>query len=187
MDKPSSSICIVKIHEEKIEYLILGDCALHTIIEEKVFIKKDEKLCELDNKVYKQMESLPDLFNLSHDEIKKSVMNTIIENRLKKNTKDGYWILEFEEEAVDNAIYGNISIDKNISIMLSSDGFSCISDRYNLIKEEELIKEVIKYGAGNIYSRLREFEESEFSVNRYPRFKIKDDSSCIYLDININR
>lgn len=131
------------------------------------------------------MESLPGLFNLSHEEIKEQVMDIIISNRLKKNTSDGYWILEFEEEAVDNSIYGNINIDKNINIMLSSDGFSCISDRYKLIKEEKLIKEVKKHGVGNIYSKLRKFEEDEFSVNKYPRFKVKDDSSCIYLDINI--
>lgn len=185
LDKPSSSICIVKLHKEKIEYLVLGDCALHTKINNKVSIQKDKKLCELDNNVYKEMEELPNLYDLTHDQIKISVMNTIISNRLKKNTKEGYWILEFEEEAVDNAIYGSIDVDKKISIMLTSDGYSCISDRYKLIEEEKLIDEVRKNGVGNIYSKLRKFEEEEFSTNRFPRFKIKDDSSCIYLEISV--
>lgn len=183
LDKPSSSACIVKLHKNKIEYLILGDCALHTKVEEKVSVLKDKNLCILDNQVYKEMESLKDLSKLTHEEIKQNVMQTIINNRLKKNTKDGYWILEFEEEAIDNAIYGTINTSKNISIMLTSDGYSCISDRYKLIEEERLIEEVSIQGVGNIYNKLREFEEEEFSVNKYPRFKVKDDSSCIYVDI----
>ncbi len=184
LDKPSSSLCVVKFHQDNIEYLILGDCALHTLESDKVSIIKTQSLQELDNKVYEKMESLPDLWNISHEEIKDRVMDIIINNRLKKNTKEGYWILEFEEEAVDNALYGSITIDKNISIMLTSDGFSCISDRYALIKDKELIKEVKRHGVSNIYSKLRGFEEEEFSVNKFPRFKIKDDSSCIFLDIN---
>lgn len=186
LDKPSSSLCIVKIHKDKLEYLVLGDCALHTRIENNTLVIKDKKLCELDNNVYRQMESLPNINSLTHEEIKNNVMDTIIKNRLMKNTKEGYWILEFEEEAVDNCIYGEQYINKNISIMLTSDGYSCISDRYKLIDEDKLIEEVKKYGVGNIYYKLREFEEKEFSVNKYPRFKIKDDSSCIYLEININ-
>ncbi|MGL6105209.1 hypothetical protein [Romboutsia sp.] len=184
LDKPSSSICIVKIDKDNLEYFILGDCALHIKTKKEVLIIKDKKLCDFDSQVYKEMESLPELYKLTHEQIKASVMDTIISNRLKRNTKDGYWILEFEEEAVDNSIYGNINIDDNMSIMLTSDGFSCISDRYNIIENENLIEEVKKHGVSSIYSKLREFEEEEFSVNKYPRFKVKDDSSCIYLDIN---
>ena len=185
LDKPSSSLCVVKLHNDKIEYLLLGDCGLHIKTSNKVNVIKDKSLCELDNKVYKQMESLPNLINLTHEEIKSMVMDTIIQNRLKKNTKEGYWILEFEEEAVDNCIYGEFEVDKNTSIMLTSDGYSCVSDRYKLIEEEKLIDEVIKQGAGTVYNKLRKFEEEESSVNKYPRFKIKDDSSCIHLDISI--
>lgn len=186
LDKPSSSLCVVKLHKESIEYLVLGDCALHTKTKDKVSIIKDKNLCALDNKVYEEMEALENLHSLTFDEIRTSVMDTIINNRLKKNTKEGYWILEFEEDAAENAIYGNINTEKGISIMLTSDGYSCISDRYKLIEDEKLIEEVKKQGVSSIYNRLRAFEEEEKSVNRYPRFKIKDDSSCIYLDINID-
>ncbi|MGL5346292.1 MAG: hypothetical protein ACRDA3_02990 [Peptostreptococcaceae bacterium] len=186
LDHPSSSLCVVKFHKDSIEYLIFGDCALHIKIQDKTIIIKDKRLCELDNIVYKQMEGLSNLYRLTHEEIKNKVMDTIIKNRLKKNTQEGYWILGFEEDAVDNCIYGEEIINQNISIMLTSDGYSCISDRYKLIKEHKLIEEVKNYGVGNIYSKLRKFEEEEFSVNRYPRFKVKDDSSCIYLEININ-
>lgn len=184
LDKPSSGICIVKKHEKKLEYLILGDCSLHIMSKNKVTILTDEKLCELDDELHNEMKNLPQFNQLSHEQIKEQVMDKVISTRLKKNAQDGYWILEFEEEAVDNAIYGNIDIQTNMSIMLASDGFSCVSDRYELIDEKELIKEVKNYGISDVYIRLRKFEEEELSIYNYPRFKIKDDSSCIYLEIN---
>lgn len=68
--------------------------------------------------------------------------------------------------------------------MLISDGFSCISDRYNEIDELDLLNEVEKSGVGIIYEKLREIERNDYSTVKFPRFKISDDSSCIYLDIS---
>lgn len=47
------------------------------------------------------------------DEIRISVMDIIVSNRLKKNIKEGYWILDFDEEVVENFIYGYIEIKKD--------------------------------------------------------------------------
>ena len=77
-----------------------------------------------------------------------------------------------------------IDIKDNIKLMLTSDGFSCISDRYNEIEEHELINEVEANGVGFIYNNLRKIEEDDYLTIKFPRFKIKDDSSCIYLDIS---
>lgn len=186
LDTPSSSICVIKWNYDYIEYLLLGDCALHIKIDEEIKIIKDRTICKFDNMVYEKMEKLPNLKNLSFDEIKSSVIDTIIDNRLKKNTKDGYWILEFETEAIENAIYGKVNINKNIKLMLTSDGFSSISDRYNLIKEEELLNYVIEHGVSDTYKKLRKFEEDDYSTTKFPRFKVNDDSSCIYLELNKN-
>ncbi|HSQ88834.1 hypothetical protein [Romboutsia sp.] len=186
LDTPSSAISIVKFYENKIEYLLLGDCSLHIKIDEKTSIIKDRTLCKLDKLVYDEMEKLPNLQQLSFEQIKSSVISTIISNRLKKNTEDGYWILEFDENAIENAMYGYTTVHKNIKLMLTSDGFSCVSDRYNLINEEELLNQVTNRGISEIYNELRCFEEEDFSTIKFPRFKIKDDSSCIYLDIEFN-
>jgi hypothetical protein len=69
--------------------------------------------------------------------------------------------------------------------MITSDGYSCISDRYKFIEENELIDEVKKNGIREIYLKLREIEDEEFSINKFPRFKENDDSSCIYADIKV--
>lgn len=186
LDTPSSSISIIKFYENKLEYFMLGDCSIHLEYDENTIIIKDKILCELDKVVYNQMEKLPDLAKLSFESIKQRVISTIIENRLKRNTKEGYWILEFDEHAISEAIHGEIYIDKGIKLMLASDGFSCISDRYKLIEDEKILETVENRGVGSIYNELRAFEEKDFSTTKFPRFKIKDDCSCVYLDIEYN-
>lgn len=184
LDRPSSSIAAVKFYEDKIEYFLLGDCALHLKQKESLTILKDKTLCKLDRLVYDKMESLPNLKNLSFEEIKAEVIDIIIDNRLKKNTDNGYWILEFEKEAIKNSISGFINIDNNIKLMLTSDGFSCISDRYNEIKESELLDNVQENGVESIYNSLRNIEDDDYLTIKFPRFKVNDDSSCVYLDIS---
>ena len=38
-------------------------------------------------------------------------------------------------------------------------------------------------GIDYIYKKMREFEKSDEKGVKYPRFKVHDDSSCVYLDI----
>lgn len=144
---------------------------------------KDRSICKFDNTVFDEMSKLSNLEEMAFDEIRTSVMDTIVSNRLKKNTKEGYWILDFDEEAVENSIYGYIEIKKDFQLMLTSDGFTSACDRYNLIKEEELIRIAEKFGIGYIHNKVRDFEDNDYKAVKVPRFKIKDDSSCLYLDI----
>ncbi|TQY40503.1 hypothetical protein, partial [Clostridioides difficile] len=182
LDLPSSSIVVVKFHENKVEYFLLGDCALFIKNGDSKVIK-DRSICKFDNTVFYEMSKLSNLEEMAFDEIRTSVMDTIVSNRLKKNTKEGYWILDFDEEAVENSIYGYIEIKKDFQLMLTSDGFTSACDRYNLIKEEELIRIAEKFGIGYIHNKVRDFEDNDYKAVKVPRFKVKDDSSCLYLDI----
>jgi len=102
---------------------------------------------------------------------------------LKKNTIGGYWSLEFSKDAIDNCVNGFIDIDNDMKIMMTSDGFSCAYDRYNIFSEEDIINIASIEGIDYIYKKMREFEKSDEKGVQYPRFKVHDDSSCVYLDI----
>ncbi|RDY26481.1 hypothetical protein CHL78_013405 [Romboutsia weinsteinii] len=182
IDTPSSSIAIIKYYEDKIEYFILGDCTLY-LKDKKTNIIKDDSVSKLDDIVYKKMNSLDNLKELSFEEIKSSVMDVIINNRLKKNSYGGYWILEFDQEAVNNSLHGYLSVESDIQIMMASDGFSCACDKYKIFREDELIDIAEKSGIEHIYNSIKKIELEDFNTIKFPRFKVSDDSSCIYLDI----
>ncbi|GAA3652691.1 hypothetical protein [Asaccharospora irregularis] len=185
LDFPSSSIVVVKFYENKIEYLLLGDCGLFIKNCDKKIIK-DRSVCDLDDMVFEKMNDLPNLRYMSFEEIKESVMDVIIDNRLKKNIDGGYWILEFDESAIENSLNGYIEITEDTKLMLTSDGFTCSCDRYNIVEEDNLIDICEKFGIEYVYSKLREFEENDSNGIEVPRFKVKDDASCAYLDIYID-
>lgn len=182
IDTPSSSIAIIKYYEDKIEYFILGDCTLY-LKDKRTNIIKDDSVSKLDDIVYKKMNSLDNLKELSFEEIKSSVMDVIINNRLKKNSYGGYWILEFDQEAVNNSLHGYLSVESDIQVMMASDGFSCACDKYKIFREDELIDIAEKSEIEHIYNSIKKIELEDFNTIKFPRFKVSDDSSCIYLDI----
>lgn len=185
LDLPSSSIAIAKLKDNTIEYFLLGDCSFFYNDGERKIIK-DRSICNLDDRVYDKMMKISNLEELPFNEMKSKVMDIIIENRMKKNTDNGYWILDFSEKAVENAIHGYIEVKNDIKIMLASDGFTCASDRYGILKEDELIYVAEKMGIEYISSQIREFEEDDYKAIKMPRFKVKDDLSVIYIELYAN-
>ena len=183
LDTPSASAIIIKLYEDKLEYFLLGDCTLLLNDLKKNTIIKDERVCQFDEEVLIRMSELNKIEKLSLVEKKNILLPLIIENRLKKNSEEGYWILEFNKEAVEKSIHGYINIENELKIMMSSDGFSCAWDRYNIFTEDEVM-EIGQYkGIEYIKEKTRELEKEDKKGKIFPRFKESDDSSCIYLHI----
>ncbi|WP_434796527.1 hypothetical protein [Terrisporobacter vanillatitrophus] len=183
LDLPSASAIIIKFYKDKLEYIIFGDCTLLlNKLDENIKIK-DERVCKLDEKVFLKMEKLNKSSNLTILEKKDILLPFIIENRLKKNSDKGYWILEFNKDAVEKSIHGYIDIEDEVKIMMSSDGFSCAWDRYNIFEENEMIEVGKSKGIEYINEKIRELEKKDNNGMIFPRFKESDDSSCVYLHI----
>ena len=183
LDLPSASVVIIKFYTDKLEYILLGDCTLLLNKLNENIIIKDERVCKLDEKVFFKMENLNKRCNLAILEKKNILLPFIIENRLKKNSDKGYWILEFNKEAVEKSIHGYIDVEGEVRIMMSSDGFSCAWDRYNIFKENEMIEVGKNKGIGYINNKIRKLEKEDYNGMIFPRFKESDDSSCVYLHI----
>ncbi|MEW9078504.1 hypothetical protein [Terrisporobacter glycolicus] len=183
LDLPSASVVIIKFYTDKLEYILLGDCTLLLNKLNEDIIIKDERVCKLDEKVFSKMENLNKRCNLTIFEKKNILLPLIIENRLKKNSDKGYWILEFNKEAVEKSIHGYIDVEGEVRIMMSSDGFSCAWDRYNIFKENEMIEVGKNKGIEYINNKIRKLEKEDYNGIIFPRFKESDDSSCVYLHI----
>lgn len=183
LDTPSASVVIIKFHKSKLEYFLLGDCTLMFKDLNKNLLIKDERVCKFDDDIFRKMDNLNKIEKLTIDEKKKILLPFIIENRLKKNSEEGYWILEFNKEAVEKAVHGFIDIENEAKIIMSSDGFSCAWDRYNIFNKNEII-EIGQYkGIEYIKNETRKLEDKDKKGLIFPRFKKSDDSSCVYLHI----
>lgn len=183
IDTPSASIIIIKLHNDKLEYFLLGDCTLFLDNLNENLIIKDERVCKFDEEVFKKMSKLNKRDNFSIVEKKNILLPIIIKNRLKKNCENGYWILEFNKEAVEKSIHGYVDIENEVKIMMSSDGFSCAWDRYNIFEENKMIEIGHNKGIEYIKGEIRKLEKEDSKGITFPRFKESDDSSCVYLHV----
>ena len=184
LDMPSASVAIVKFYKDKVEYFLLGDCTIVINDTNENIILKDDGVCKFDNMIFEKMKKLNNNNkSLSVEDKKDILLPYIIENRLKKNSEEGYWILEFDELAVEKSMHDYISINDELKLIISSDGFSCAYDRYNIFSVENIIQIVEENGIEYVNDKVRKLEHEDKNGLIFPRFKESDDSSCAYLHI----
>ena len=183
LDMPSASVAIVKFYKDKVEYFLLGDCTIVINDTNENIILKDDGVCKFDNMIFQKMKKLNNNESLSVKDKKDILLPYIIENRLKKNSEEGYWILEFDELAVEKSMHDYISINDELKLIISSDGFSCAYDRYNIFSVENIIQIVEENGIEYVNDKVRKLEHEDKNGLIFPRFKESDDSSCAYLHI----
>lgn len=184
IDLPSASICLTRVIDNRLEYIILGDCRLYIGQSNETIKISDESVSKLDDEVFEKMRSLDDFGNVSLDDTKSRVMDKIVENRLKNNTDEGYWILSFDKDAAYKARSGSIDIDQETRVMIASDGYFSASEKYHLYEERDLLDLTFKRGMESIYREIRDFESDEERVRFIPRFKSMDDSTCVVFEIS---
>ncbi|MGG7212963.1 protein phosphatase 2C domain-containing protein [Clostridium nigeriense] len=185
VDYPCAAIALVRFTERELEYFVLGDCTL--ILKEKgknpVEIV-NKKLIELEEYILNRMVKVAKENKISILEARKHCDDEVLKVRKKKNTSDGYWILELNEEAIDKALYGKILISEELDICLTSDGFSQYYDTFNLAKGyDEFINIVKSININDVYNNLYDSQEKDNECNLFPRLKKRDDSSIIFFTI----
>ncbi|WML36697.1 protein phosphatase 2C domain-containing protein [Clostridium sp. OS1-26] len=177
---PSASIALIRINNNKIEYFLLGDC---TLIAENVDGKhikiKDKSVEKLDGIAIEELKGYMKEDGLNFNEARNRVSDLLIKHRLLKNTPKGYWVLEFNREAIDNAIVGELEFEQYKKVLLMSDGFAAIADVYKHIEHSSIIGAVEKLGLNRVYEIIREIENEDIDMKKYPRLKVGDDASAI--------
>ena len=168
IDYPCAALALLRFNSKELEYYVIGDCTL-IYSQENESIKEivDRKLIGLEENILRKMCEVSKVNNISVLDARKLCNDEVISVRKLKNKLNGYWILEFNEDAVDRGLYNKISINGEISICITSDGFSQFYDTFNLAQDYTLYEE----------------QEKDSNCNDYPRLKKRDDTSIIYFEL----
>ena len=184
IDFPSSTIAIIRFMDNILEYFVLGDCMIVIGKEDGTnSIIVDESLNRLDGRVIDFMTNEKLNNNLTHAAAREKAMDLLIKHRLMKNKPGGYWSLEFSEEAAKNALKGKEILHGKNKILMMSDGFSVLFNKYLHLDEKEIIEFVEIKGLDRSYSIIREIENNDSECIEYPRLKKSDDSSAVFLEL----
>lgn len=185
VDYPCAAIALVRFNNKELEYYVMGDCTLIYKEKDKKAVEiVDKRIIELEERILNSMVKVSKEKEVSILEARKYCDNEVLDVRKMKNRSNGYWILELNEESIDNGLYGNIAISKEVSITLTSDGFSQYYDTFNLAEGySEFIDIVKETNIDDLYNNLYLSQENDSKCNNYPRLKKRDDSSIIYFEV----
>lgn len=185
VDKPSASMAIIRESDDMLEIFSLGDCII--LIEKtdgEIIRIYDDSVSKLDNAVLEKMIKISNENHISVSSAKEYVSEELIRNRYKKNTKDGYWILGFNEEAAENAYYKKWQIKEIKSICFFSDGFGDFYESMNLAEDYSSFYKMLKETDINeMYNMLREKQQEDDDCSKHPRLKSKDDASILFFRV----
>lgn len=185
IDYPCAALALLRFNSKELEYYVIGDCTL-IYSQENESIKEivDRKLIGLEENILRKMCEVSKVNNISVLDARKLCNDEVISVRKLKNKLNGYWILEFNEDVVDRGLYNKISINGEISICITSDGFSQFYDTFNLAQDYKVFINLLKESnVEDIFNTLYEEQEKDSNCNDYPRLKKRDDTSIIYFEL----
>lgn len=182
---PSATIVMVRITDNKLECLALGDSSIiikynNNKVEELI---DNSKLFELDKIVYNAMSNLSKSLNIPVIETRNTekIKNMLLENRRKKNTINGYYILDNDPNAVEFATTFVRKIDNISYIILASDGLTSYYNEMAISSIDVFANNLINDG-DKLFSDLRKSEQEDYLCT-HVRFKVSDDATGIVIKI----
>lgn len=182
IDFPSSTLALVRWNRGVLEYFSLADSIVSIKKDKKVKTFIDDSVDKFDQKAYREMRKFIDENNGDIYSAREHISDLLIDNRRHKNIEGGYNVLEFDQKAIDRGVYGSVK-GESFNILLGTDGFTAITDKYKRYELDQLVDLAEKYSLDHINRITREIEREDCLGKTYPRFKVHDDSSAIFLKL----
>lgn len=178
---PSAGVAVARLNNGMLECFSLGDVPV-------VVTKKDGSLLYIcdgalsarDDKVIEKMKSIHEQTGCTVAQARQQVNDILLKNRLEMNQKGAYYCFEPTGAGIDFITHKDIPIEDISLIALMSDGFYAAVSCFKIISgNEELMRQLTDGKAEEILHSIKSLAHEDTDLNRFPRFKIMDDSSVI--------
>lgn len=102
--------------------------------------------------------------------------------RSSMNQEGGrHWSFSLQPTCADHARAWTLTLKRPAHLLLMTDGFSALTDRYRIYEPAALVKAAIASGLQDLGRELRAYEQADSTGARHPRFKTSDDATAILL------
>lgn len=103
------------------------------------------------------------------------------QKRATHNMGGGYWIFGLQPECADHARAWTLAPVRPAHVLLCTDGFSALVDRYRAYDAAGLVRAALDKGLHELGRELRALETADAAAAKYPRFKQSDDATALLL------
>jgi hypothetical protein len=184
LDRASAGIAIVRINKGNLESFVLGDVEINIKTDKELVTLVDEKVEALDNKVMEMIYNNPNREQeFAFNDYTKEELEVLREHRLKMNSEGGYYILEHDVRAIKNGIYHECQLEEVKEILMMSDGFSSIYNKYNQLSMKELLIKSKNDGVKSVLEMIRNIEGNDPQIKKYKRLRKHDDATAAYISL----
>lgn len=183
LDRASAGIALVRVNHEVLECFVLGDVEINIHKKNKEIITLvDSKIEQLDNKVMTM------IYNNTRRE-QEIVLNDYTQEELdllrkhreKMNTLEGYYVLEHDVNAIKKGIYKEFLLEDVKEILIMSDGFSAIYNKYGAFSLQQLFEKCESDGLSSVLNNIRRIETDDPKQKKHKRLRLHDDATAIYV------
>lgn len=182
LDQPSAALAVLRIDRSRglAEALVLGDCEILIRTESKTIDLTDPAIGAFDQRALTEMERLQTIEGGSFLSHRPQVNSILMENRLCKNTEDGYWIADLSCKWKGYALTWSAPADSIQAAALFSDGFAQLGEFEHL--SAALFLDAILDDPGRCLERLDLYQKNDPGCEKLHRLKQQDDTSLVVLD-----
>ena len=183
-DFPSSTISVIRINGENLEFFALGDSPILVKTKSGMILKIADTLNNVNDTVNMAIiKELADKNKLDYLEARNKFPESINSGRMRKNTPGNYYVLSNSVEALNHAVLTKMNLSIVEKVIVLSDGFYQLHDVFHFYSDEKLISKIDSLdSAEKLYKKLFKAQEKDPFCNKFLRFKIRDDSSIAMLD-----
>lgn len=112
------------------------------------------------------------------------VLARLRQERALRNNDPRSKLLTLHQECADVARFWSVPLKRPAHVLLATDGFAFLADRYDAYTPETLMRAVLDKGLAALLVELRAIENDDAGGAKHPRFKRSDDSTAILLRLS---
>lgn len=101
--------------------------------------------------------------------------------RAAQNADPRHAVFSLDPGCADRARAWTLPLARPAHVLLASDGFAALADRYGAYDPESLMRAALSKGVHALASELRAIESDDAGGARHPRFKRSDDATALLL------
>lgn len=186
MNMPSAACAVLKAEHNQLSYFILGNCEIVLHYKDgNIITLSDLRLQQLDGKLLRISESARRKKRMPLYQVKDFMNQMLVENRLRRNVEDGFYILGEDEEAANHAITGVIPLNHIQQIYLICNGFAQYYNHDRVLKNLDVYLEKTRNAKlVENYNYLLEKQPDDITIARSVQNELSEQSTMICFDVD---
>lgn len=112
-------------------------------------------------------------------------IDTLRRIRASINKSGGeHWTFGLDPACADHARRWSLTLKRPAHLLLMTDGFAALTDRYDAYGAGDLVQAALSRGLQELGRELREIEAADAGGAKHPRFKASDDATALLMRLS---